>query len=255
MLLYSLDVRHGNYAVWLRQAVFWIEEPVLRVAEGVNWIERLVFLAQEGDDLLRAQETELFEHRLMTRRDHPQYKPAQAILPIQRVLPAARIHVAEIVAHRVNPLHHYIWVGVNDMVGKKMRAVFSATGLLGHVSRYAHGRSRVTVLDDIDSKIPVYTKLNQTRGVLSGQGSGHDLSLAFVPLHARVKVGDSLMTSGLGGVYPMGYPVAQIVSIVRDAHEPFLRIKARPYADSYRYFYVFFLDATQALVRSSSLAC
>ena len=108
MLLYSLDVRHGNYAVWLRQAVFWIEEPVLRVAEGVNCIERLVFLAQEGDDLLRAQETELFEHRLMTRRDHPQYKPAQAILPIQRVLPAARIHVAEIVAHRVNPLTYFL---------------------------------------------------------------------------------------------------------------------------------------------------
>ena len=241
MLLYLLDLRGSRYATWFHKNTAWLEVPALYVSDGLRWIDRSVYVLSHSDALLRLQESKTFRRNIITKKDNPYRLPEMHAMPIRAIALGSSVHMEKILGHRVNPMHHYLWINSHNSPNQQTQAVFSAEGLLGHVSQRTKHRARVTLLDDVASKIPVYTQSKQYHGVLMGRGSGRMLSLAYVPINAQVKKGDPLFTSGLGGVYPAGYPVAEVIWVRRDVRKPFLSIKARSYASAYRHFYVFFL--------------
>jgi rod shape-determining protein MreC len=63
-----------------------------------------------------------------------------------------------------------------------------------------------------------------------GTGDTASLALPYLPANADVKTGDVLMTSGLGGVFPAGYPVGRVVEVHRDAVQPLAQVRAVPFA-------------------------
>jgi rod shape-determining protein MreC len=68
------------------------------------------------------------------------------------------------------------------------------------------------------------------RTIAVGAGNEGTLALPYLPANADVKVGDLLITSGLGGVFPPGYPVARVAEIHRDAIQPLAQVRAVPLA-------------------------
>ena len=66
--------------------------------------------------------------------------------------------------------------------------------------------------------------------MLSGTGSEGILELRFIPLNADYQIGDELVTSGIGGVYPPGVPVARISNVERNATQLFANITCTPLA-------------------------
>lgn len=108
------------------------------------------------------------------------------------------------------------------------QAVIDATGVVGQVVKVSHFTSRVMLLTDLQSSIPIENVRTNMRGVLSGTTSFDQLQLLHTPNTADIKVGDQLVSSGLGLRYPIGYPVGSVSKVTHDPSEPFMEIMVSP---------------------------
>ena len=109
------------------------------------------------------------------------------------------------------------------------QAVIDARGLFGQVVEATAARSRVLLVTDPSHAVPVYVYRNNVRAIAVGDGLGR-LTLSYAPATLDVQVGDELLSSGLGGRFPFGYPVGVVTAASRDAAEPFLRATVQPSA-------------------------
>ena len=87
------------------------------------------------------------------------------------------------------------------------------------------------LISDLNSRIPVVAEKSRVRAILAGDNSGQP-KLAFLPPNAKLEVGDRIVTSGHGGVFPAGLPVGQIAGISDGL------IRVQPFADFDRLEYV-----------------
>ena len=86
--------------------------------------------------------------------------------------------------------------------------VLDADGLMGQVIEVGSTSSRVLLVTDITHAVPVRVIRNGVRAIVEGSGKQNQLNLRQVSFTTDIKVGDVLVTSGLGGRFPEGYPVA-----------------------------------------------
>ena len=110
------------------------------------------------------------------------------------------------------------------------QSVIDAHGLLGQVTRVGPLQSDVLLLTDPDHAVPVAIARNGVRLVAYGTGRSDRLSLASIPLSSDVKVGDAIVTSGMGGRFPPGFHVGRIVALRPDETRAFLRGDVQPAA-------------------------
>ena len=101
---------------------------------------------------------------------------------------------------------------------------------MGQVYQTSSFTSRVLLISDSSHAVPVEVNRNGLRAVLLGNGDFNRMELVHVPDTADIREGDMLISSGLGGRFPRGYPVAEVWSIEKEPGEPFMTIEARPLA-------------------------
>lgn len=142
-----------------------------------------------------------------------------------------RVLIGEIMKVDMNPFRHSIVVnrGSRDevFVGQ---AIIDADGVLGQVTRDQIFSAEAILIADIDHALPVEVLRNGQRTIAVGTGRLDRLSLPYLPRNADLRVGDLLVTSGLGGSFPRGYPVGTIKSISSEAGDEFLTVEAEPAA-------------------------
>ena len=140
--------------------------------------------------------------------------------------------VAEVIGVTPDPLSHEVILDKGEDDGlEKGQAVLDAGGLMGQVVHTSTYTSRAILISDNSHAVPVEVNRNGVRAVLLGNGDRDRLELAHVPDTADIREGDLLVSSGLGGRFPQGYPVARISTVEHDPAEPFARVLARPMAD------------------------
>jgi rod shape-determining protein MreC len=110
------------------------------------------------------------------------------------------------------------------------QAVLDAGGVFGQVARVAELTSEVILVSDPAHAIPVQINRNGLRTVAVGTGDTTKLKLPYLPTSADVVVGDLLVTSGLGGGFPAGYPVGTIGEVKRDPAQSLADVDVRPAA-------------------------
>lgn len=108
--------------------------------------------------------------------------------------------------------------------------VIDAYGIMGQISEVNAGTSRLTLITDSSHSVPVQVVRNGLRTIAVGTGARDQVEAPYLTASADIRVGDLLVTSGLGDVFPAGYPVARVIRIVNDPNEAFLKIIARPAA-------------------------
>jgi len=144
---------------------------------------------------------------------------------------SGRVLIGEIMSIDMNPFRHLITInkGSNDglYVGQ---ALIDADGIIGQVIRDQYFSAEALLITDIDHALPVEIVRSRLRTIAVGTGDLERLSLPFLPRNADVVDGDILVTSGLGGTFPPGYPVGVIDTIAGDSGEQFLTVSARPAA-------------------------
>jgi rod shape-determining protein MreC len=110
------------------------------------------------------------------------------------------------------------------------QAVLDAGGVFGQVARVGQLTSEVILVSDAAHAIPVQINRNGLRTIAVGTGETNRLKLPYLPTSADVLAGDLLVTSGLGGVFPAGYPVGTIAEVKRDPAQSLADVDVKPAA-------------------------
>lgn len=141
---------------------------------------------------------------------------------------------ARIVAQRLTPSDALQTVLLNkgrmDTVHSGMPGLTPA-GLLGHVLKTSPHFSKLLLITDPNSKIPVIGSKNRTKAILKGNGPRADLQLEYVTRNRPLSEGEIMVTSGLGGLFPKGIPVARVTAVDQPRDALFQNVQAEPVAD------------------------
>ncbi|MGB0458632.1 MAG: rod shape-determining protein MreC [Porticoccaceae bacterium] len=139
--------------------------------------------------------------------------------------------VTEVIGVSPNPVDHTVTVdrGTNDdvFVGQP---VLDAEGLMGQVVEVFDNYSKVLLITDFNHALPVQVQRNGLRSIVEGTSDYNEMSLRFVSPTMDIEEGDKLVSSGLGGRFPMGYPVGSVSSISQKPGEKFLEVTVTPSA-------------------------
>lgn len=158
--------------------------------------------------------------------------------------------IAQVLSVHSNPYSHQVVInrGTTDGLSES-QAVIDDMGLVGQLTKVGSTTSRVLLITDTTHATPVRILRNDVRTVVEGIGKINVLKLSHVPHSLDVRIGDVLVTSGLGGTFPEGYPVAVITEITRDEGQPFAQVFAEPIAqlDRIRLLVVLWLNEQELM--------
>jgi rod shape-determining protein MreC len=144
---------------------------------------------------------------------------------------ADRVLVASIMNVDLDPFRHRVLLdkGARDGVFKG-QAVLDAEGIFGQVAQVHVETAEVILITDAEHAIPVQSNRSGLRTIAVGTGDSARLSLPFVTGESDLKAGDLLISTGIGGVFPRGYPVAEVTRVDRNPAATFALVDARPTA-------------------------
>lgn len=144
---------------------------------------------------------------------------------------SGRVLIGEIMSIDMNPFRHRITINKGSTDGIFVgQALIDADGVIGQIVRDQVFSAEALLITDVEHATPVEIVRTRLRTIAVGTGDFEELSLPFLPRNADVQDGDILVTSGLGGTFPPGYPVGLITSKSVDSGAPFLQVTARPTA-------------------------
>ncbi|MGR9106642.1 MAG: rod shape-determining protein MreC [Gammaproteobacteria bacterium] len=142
-----------------------------------------------------------------------------------------QVLVGELLAVNLDPYKHTVLVDKGTRFGVFVgQPVLDANGVVGQVYRANPLDSEIVLISDPSHAIPVQVNRNGLRTIAVGTGKINELSLPFLPNNVDIQAGDLIITSGLGGVFPQGYPVGVISEVSPQPEKPFSKITARPSA-------------------------
>lgn len=198
-----------------------------------HWIRE----SNESRNELRLENSRLSAERLLTHARLQRYAALEAENARLRGMLEARtrvtdeVRVAGIMSVSANPFRHVLVIdkGTNDGVYDG-QAMIDANGVVGQVIETGIFSAQAILISDPDHALPVEINRNGLRTIAVGTGEFDRLDLPFLPNSADVSEGDLLVTSGLGGAFPAGYPVAVVGSVTRIPQEPFAAVSAEPAA-------------------------
>ncbi|MBO1255835.1 rod shape-determining protein MreC [Alteromonas sp. 5E99-2] len=151
--------------------------------------------------------------------------------------------IAELMSVDRNPFSRQIMINKGTLSGiYRSQALVDEFGVIGQVMEVGTTNSRVLLLTDVTHSIPVRSLRNNIRFIASGSGGINELFLEHVTHSSDVAVGDVLVSSGLGGVFPAGYPVAKVTKVDKDERQEFATVLAMPLAALDRIKYVLLLE-------------
>jgi rod shape-determining protein MreC len=186
---------------------------------------------------LHLQVSRLQAERLLTNARLQRLSALEAENARLRDLLEARTHVrdevrvAEIMAVEANPYSHSIVIDVGEREGAyDGQAIVDAAGVIGQIIKTGLSTSQAMLISDPSHSLPVEVNRSGLRTIANGTGEFGRLVLPFITNNADIRPGDLLVTSGLGGAFPAGYPVAVIDTVNRIPQEPFADVSAVPSA-------------------------
>lgn len=236
VVLMVLDHRN-EYLSGVRKALSVLLHPVEILVSAPFDISRSVSESLATRDSLQAENARLREQALVQSARLQRMAALEAENARLRALldSTAKVGedmlIAEIVSVDMNRFRNLISVNRGGQDGVYIgQPVIDADGVVGQIIRDRHFTAEVMLVTDIDHAIPVEIARNRLRSIAMGTGELDRLSLPFLPGNADVQEGDLLVTSGLGGKFPPGYPVAVVNRIRSVTGQPFLEIDATPAA-------------------------
>lgn len=142
-----------------------------------------------------------------------------------------KVEITRIISVNVNPYRHTIVIDKGERDGVYEGQVLLGTdGVIGQILHINFLTSEAILISDSDHALPVEINRNGLRTIVLGNGSYTKLDVPYIPNNADIEIGDLLVTSGLGGKFPSGYPVAKVDFIESDLSEQFYKVSAKPIA-------------------------
>lgn len=200
----------------VEEAEFFFTDQARLIAQLKKLNQKNVFLLAENQKK-RALESE--------------NKNLQALLNVSRVM-KEKLLLANLIQVSADPFSHYILLDKGQSEGViENQAIIDTQGVVGLVSTVNRISSKIRLITDKAHAVPVQNSRNGLRGIVSGTGAFDSLVLLHTPLSADYKVGDYLLTSGLAGRFPAGYPLGVVTQVQHLKGHAFARILVKPLAN------------------------
>jgi len=207
-----------------------LADAPIRLAEGLS-----DYFGEIGS--LRSRNEEL-RHELLTARSSLSRLESVEVENerLRRLLGAAqnvaeRALIAELIEVSLEPFTHRILVNKGSLQSVFIgQPVIDAHGVMGQVTEVTFLTATATLVTDPSSAVPVQVRRNGLRAIAFGTGAPDQLEIAHLVPTADIKTGDVLITSGFGGHFPPGYPVARVTEMRHDPGESYLTVLAEPLA-------------------------
>jgi rod shape-determining protein MreC len=237
-VLMTLQVRHDHAVVaFTRQAVLFVISPFIKVAAVAVGSTSQVWRDYVDLRALREENLRLErEAAVLTRRISQLEEQALETQRLQRMLSLRETTQSDYVAARVMGKDATNWfktvlVDRGGLAGvRRNMPVVSPDGLVGRVVEVTPAAARVQLITDPVSAAGGLLQRTRVTGIVSGN-LGTGLRVRYLPLMANVVVGDEVVTSGMGGVFPKGIPVGRITAVERKSGALFQEATLQPAVD------------------------
>lgn len=250
----------SDYLRGFRQAASpWIEPVIgmahlpLRLSSGVSDTFQTIVDRGERVDALEAEN---FELRALASRMAglvAENARLRALLGSSSQIESDAL-IAEVLSLEQRSDRHRLILDKGERDGVRVgQAVIDSTGLLGQVTEVMPGLSKVMLVTDPSHAVPMLNERTGQQVIAEGTGDRQQLSVRFISVSADIRLGDSLVTSGLGRRFPRGYPVGQISNIKMIPGESFqsvdMSISSKPHAIDH----VLLLSLVEPLVQEDAV--
>lgn len=219
---------------------------VIEMYSSFHIIEENVYLRER---YLRNSEKLLRLHALKAENEHLR-KLLGAVKTIENKTTAKAV-MAEILYTPRDPFSHKITLNKGSLHHVQAgQIVIDNKGIVGQITHVYPLASEVTLITDKDHLVPIQIVRNNIRTVISGTGKNNEIELRYLSVNTDIREGDLLVTSGIGGVYPRGLPVATVTEIKRHPADNFAQITGIPVAGVDRNRQVLILSRLTALIEN-----
>lgn len=229
---------YGEILGNVRSALLTTLSPIEHIATMPGQVYTLVTTDFTSIEALQRENQQLKTENLLLQAKQQQFANLElevarleSLLGTTGKITNQEVQIATVVYYSNTPLAQFVTLNKGKLDGvQKQQTVIDATGIMGQIIETTPLTSRVLLITDPDHQIPVRIQRTGQRGIL--QGTGHDnTQLNFIPVNSEIRVGDILESSGLGGIFPAGYPVAKITQVDTQGDNPYLKIAAHPIAE------------------------
>lgn len=233
-LVYASNLKDREEANFFERGALTVMSPFLRMAASIEGGVDSLYRNYISLTNVRRQNVELLEQlRLMNTRLIAEQEALTAnerlkkLLELKESIKAPTV-AASIIGEDGAPWFKTLVVdrGASDGFTEGM-PVLAAEGVVGQVIKVSSRSSRVLLLTDHASAIAAVVQRSRARGVVRGAGGGR-LTLEFSMKEDDVKVGDQVLTSGIGGIFPKGVPVGEVTMVKKGEYGIFQIVEIRP---------------------------
>jgi len=232
-----INDQRNNYLSILRNsiaiAIYPLQSAVEIPSRLTDWFDLRIkskeILIQENQNLLSQQK---INSSILQRYESLEQENER----LKQILNAAsnldnKVEITRIISVNVNPYRHTIVIDKGERDGVyEGQVLLDADGVIGQILHTNFLTSEAILISDSDHALPVEINRNGLRTIVLGNGSFTKLDVPYIPNNADIEIGDLLVTSGLGGKFPSGYPVAKVDFIESDLSEQFYKVSAKPIA-------------------------
>ena len=221
----------------LRSSISVTVTPVYLLANTPYLLADLVFGFFEPRDTLQRKLDELKERNLKLQQMVMHYQSLEeenqrirALLSIANRMPLETILAQVVGGVPGNASRIIIDKGAKHGLAQG-QAVVGGSGILGLLTEVDVISSRLMLISDQDSAVPVRVRRTGFRSILGGTGDLDIMLLENVPTSEEIVVGDILESTGLGGVYPAGYALGKVISFVLEETSAYAEVTVQPLMD------------------------
>ena len=237
LVLMTVNVRYEKSNLFFESIVVWFFSPIQNlltsttsyVSDAFDHYFFLVETSKENDrlllkvNLLSKKNNELIErNKLLERSDNLIEFLDKDERPFV---------IAKVIGYDATQWSKVIFInrGTDHKV-QKNSSVMNNAGVIGHVIHSSPNSSKVLLITDSRSAVDSLFQETRESGITVGTGE-NICEMKFVPISAKINLGDKVISSGLGGVFPKGLVVGRVVDIVKQSQELFQDIMVEPSAD------------------------
>ena len=168
-----------------------------------------------------------------------------------------RILIAELLSVNLDPFRQQVVInkGLSERDIFMGQPILDADGIMGQIVHVNPVTSTAMLITDPSHALPVQSLRNGIRAIAVGKGASGLLELINLPNNTDIKVGDTLVTSGMGCVFPAGYPAAKVIKVEINQSLPFAKVIAQPAAKLDRSSEVLLVWMSDESRKKISLAC
>ncbi len=227
----------GGYLERLRELAGVAAGPIYRIAAAPATLARQVSEQTTSRNVLLEENRTLRERLLLANAQLDRLGAVQVEnLRLRELLGGTRglqlsVQLVNLAGIDLDPFRHRILLDAGSRRGvREGLAVIDANGVVGQVVEVTPMNSTVVLISDPSHAIPVQVVRSGLRVIAYGAGEVDRLELPSIPLGGDIRVGDELVTSGLGGRFPAGFKVGTIEQLHPDDTRLFIVADAKPAA-------------------------